>query len=76
MQISVVAKGLNEWSGSVLIAGILERTIESQINSFKTIIKDTFLSKRFNEAKFEGKKSQQLSIELTANLFTPDALFT
>ncbi len=38
MHISVVAKEINEWSGSVLIAGILEGTIESQINSFKTII--------------------------------------
>ncbi len=65
MQISVVAKKINEWSGSVLIAGILEGTIESQINSFKTIIKDTYLRQRFNEAKFEGQKSQKLTIELT-----------
>ena len=64
MQISVIAKEINEWSGSVLIAGILEGTIESQINSFKTIIKDTYLSQRFNDSKFEGQKSQKLSIEL------------
>ncbi len=64
MQISAVSKKINEWSGSVLIAGILEGTIENQINLFKTIIKDTFLSKRFNDSKFEGKKSQKLSIEL------------
>ena len=64
MQISVVAKEINEWSGSVLIAGIVEGTIESQINSFKTIIKDSYLSQRFNDAKFEGKKSQKLSVEL------------
>ena len=64
MQISAVSKEINQWSGSVLIAGILEGTIESQINLFKSIIKDTFLSKRFNDSKFEGKKSQKLSIEL------------
>ena len=64
MQISVIAKEINEWRGSVLIAGILEGTIESQITLFKTIIKDTFLSKRFNDSKFEGKKGQKLSIEL------------
>ena len=64
MQISAVAKEINEWSGSVLICGILEGRIESQINSFKTIIKDTYLSQRFNDAKFEGQKSQKLSIEL------------
>ena len=65
MQISVFAKEINEWSGSVLIAGILEGTIDSQINSFKAIIKDTYLSQRFNDSKFEGQKSQKLSIELT-----------
>ena len=64
MQISAVPKEINEWSGSVLIAGILEGTIESQINLFKTIIKDTFLSQRFIDSKFEGKKNQKLSIEL------------
>ncbi len=64
MQISAVAKEINEWSGSVLICGILEGRIESQINSLKTIIKDTYLSQRFNDAKFEGQKSQKLSIEL------------
>lgn len=42
MQVSAVSKEINEWSGSVLIAGILEGTIESQINLFKAIIKDTF----------------------------------
>jgi len=64
MRISAVSKEINEWSGSVLIAGVLEGTIESQIGLFKTIIKDSFLSQRFNEAKFEGKNSQKLSIEL------------
>ena len=64
MQISAVSKEINEWSGSVLIAGILEGTIESQINLFKTIIKDTYLSQRFIDAKFEGEKNQKLSIEL------------
>ena len=44
MQISAVTKEINEWSGSVLIAGILEGTIESQINLFETIIKNTFLN--------------------------------
>jgi len=65
MQISVVAKDINEWSGSVLISGILEGTIQSQIDSFKTIIKDTYLRQRFDEAKFEGQKNQKLSIELS-----------
>ncbi len=65
MQISAVPKEINDWSGSVLIAGILEGTIESQINSFKAIIKNSYLSQRFNDAKFEGKKNQNLSIEIT-----------
>ena len=64
MQISAVSKEINEWSGSVLLTGVLEGTIESQINSFKTIIKDTYLSQRFKDSKFEGQKSQKLSIEL------------
>ncbi|WP_269613652.1 leucyl aminopeptidase [Prochlorococcus marinus] len=64
MQISTVSKEINEWSGSVLIAGILEGTIKSQINIFKTIIKDTLLSKKFSDSKFEGKKNQKISIEL------------
>ena len=42
MQISAVPKEINEWSGSVLIAGILEGTIESQINLFKAIIKGKY----------------------------------
>ena len=50
--------------GSVLIAGGLEGKIENQINLFKTIIKDTYLSQRISDAKFEGKKNQKLSIEL------------
>ena len=65
MQISAVDKEIYEWSGSVLISGILEGTIESQKNSFKTIIKDTYLSQKINDAKFEGKKNQKLSIELS-----------
>ena len=64
MQISAVSKGINDWSGSVLIAGVLEGTIETKINLFKTIIKDSHLDKRFREAKFEGKKNQKLIIEL------------
>ena len=64
MQISAVSTEINKWSGSVLIAGVLEGTIESQINLFKTIIKDTYLTQRFNDAKFEGKKHQKLSVEL------------
>ena len=64
MQISAVSKDINEWSGSVLIVGILEGTIESQINLYKTLIKDTLLSQRFNDSKFKGKKNQKLSIEL------------
>jgi len=64
MQISVASKEINEWSGSVLIAGILEETIERQIELFKTIIKDTYLRQRFNDEKFEGKTNQKLSIEL------------
>ena len=64
MQISAVCKDINEWSGSVLIIGVLEGTLESQINLFKNIIKDTYLKQRFNDAKFEGKKNQKLSIEL------------
>tara|TARA_B100000965_G_scaffold370411_1_gene358501 strand:- start:9 stop:1496 length:1488 start_codon:yes stop_codon:yes gene_type:complete len=63
MQISAVSKEVNEWSGSVLIVGVLEGTIESQLNLFKTSIKETYLSQRFNDAKFEGKKNQKLSIE-------------
>ena len=64
MKISATSKAVYEWSGSVLIAGILEGPIESQINLFKTLIKDTYLKQRFNEAKFEGKKNQKLAIEL------------
>ena len=58
MQISAVAKEINEWSGSVLIAGILEGTIKNQINLFKPIIKDTFLS----NAIALGEKSPRFPI--------------
>jgi len=64
MQISAVSTEINEWAGSVLIAGFLEGTIEKQINLFKTIINDTYLNQRFNDTKFEGKKNQKLSVEL------------
>ena len=64
MQISAVSKGINDWSGSVLIAGVLEGTIETHINLFNSTIKDTHLNQRFKEANFEGKKNQKLSIEL------------
>ncbi len=64
MHISAVSKNISSWSGSVLIAGILEETIESQINLFKSIIKETLLTQRFNDSKFKGKKNQTLSIEL------------
>ncbi len=64
MRISAVTENINDWSGSVLIAGILEGTIERQISSFNTIIKDTFLSQRFIDSKFKGTKNQKLSIEL------------
>ncbi len=63
MQISAISKEINEWSGSLLIAGVLEGTIENQLHLFNTLIKDTYLSQKFNDAKFEGKKNQKLSIE-------------
>ena len=40
MQISAVSIEIKDWSGSVLLVGVLENKIESQINLFKTIIKD------------------------------------
>ena len=64
MQISAVSKGINEWSGSVLFVGVLEGTIENQINLFKTTIKDAYLSQRFINEKFEGKRNQKVSVEL------------
>ncbi len=64
MQISAVTKEINEWSGSVLITGVSEEAIESQINLFKNIIKDSYLRQRINDANFEGKKNQKLSIEI------------
>ena len=64
MQISVVSKGISEWSGSVLIVGVLEGTIERQVNLFNTLIKGSLLTKKFDDSKFEGKKNQRLSIEL------------
>ena len=64
MQISTISKEINEWSGSLLIVGVLEETIENQINLLKGIINNTYLTQRFNDTKFEGKKNQKLSIEL------------
>ena len=64
MQISAVSNRINEWSGSVLIVGVLEETIDNQINLFKTIIKDTYLNQRFNEAKFKGKKIKSYQLKL------------
>ncbi len=64
MQFSAVSKEINEWSGTVLIAGVLEETNEIQLNSFKTLIKESLLIQRFNQEKFEGKKNQKLSIEI------------
>tara|TARA_B100000965_G_scaffold382682_1_gene381250 strand:+ start:1030 stop:2517 length:1488 start_codon:yes stop_codon:yes gene_type:complete len=63
MQISAVSKEINEWSGSVLLVGVLEGTIENQLNLFKRLIKDTFLNQRFTDTKFKGEKNQKLSIE-------------
>ncbi len=64
MKISAVSKEISEWSGSVLIAGVLEGTTKSQLNLFKSLVKETYLLERFNYAKFEGKKNQKLSIDL------------
>ena len=64
MQITAVSKEINDWSGSTLIAGVLEGGIDGQINLFKTIIKDSYMKKRFDDAKFEGKKNQKLAIEI------------
>ena len=64
MQISAITGKINEWSGSVLIVGVLEGTIKSQINVFKTFVKDAYLNQKFNDAKFEGKQNQKISIEL------------
>ena len=64
MQISTSPKGINEWSGSVLIAGILEGKLENQLNLFNSIIKGNYLIQRFKDEKFTGKKGQKLSFEL------------
>jgi len=64
MQITAISKGINEWSGSVLIVGVLQGAIDNQINLFNKTINEVFLSQRFIDSKFEGKKNQKLSIEL------------
>ena len=64
MKISAVSNPVNEWSGSILIIGVLEGSIDSQLTLFKSIVKETYLNQRIKDAKFQGKKKQKLSIEL------------
>tara|TARA_Y100001968_G_scaffold284359_1_gene283671 strand:+ start:3857 stop:5341 length:1485 start_codon:yes stop_codon:yes gene_type:complete len=64
MKISAISKTIDEWSGSVIIAGILEETIGRQILLFNSILNESRLIERFKDAKFQGKKNQKLSIEL------------
>ena len=64
MQITAVSKEIKDWSGSILIAGVLEGAIDDQMSLFKAIINENYLRERFRAEKFEGKKNQNLAIEL------------
>ena len=64
MKISAITTGINEWSGSVLIIGVLKGEIENQIKLLNSLVNETYLKKRLIEAKFKGESNQKLIVEL------------
>ena len=64
MKISAITTGINEWSGSVLIVGLLKGEIENQIKLLNSIVNETYLKKRLSDAKFKGESKQKLIVEL------------
>lgn len=64
MKISAITTRINEWSGSVLIVGVLKGEIDNQIKLLNSFVNETYLKKRLSDAKFKGELKQKLIVEL------------
>ncbi|ABX09317.1 leucyl aminopeptidase [Prochlorococcus marinus] len=64
MQISIIQKGLEGWRGSILVFGLLEGALESQLNALKEICTPASLAKALQDKEFVGKQGDLQSFQL------------
>ncbi len=58
MQISIHQESISNWSGSILIHGILEDNLDDQLSALSDICSPELLSKALQEQEFSGKNGQ------------------
>ena len=63
MQFSSFQKNLNDWQGALLILGVVEEEIESQLEGIKFIVDPKLLLKKLTTKKFKGEKGKCLNFE-------------
>tara|TARA_Y100001968_G_C19454354_1_gene771410 strand:+ start:7540 stop:9018 length:1479 start_codon:yes stop_codon:yes gene_type:complete len=64
MKISINAKGLNNWEGSVIVMGLLENNYENQLSQLKEVIDTASLTKTLDKENFLAKKGEVISFQL------------
>ncbi len=63
MQVSLIASGLNSWSGSVLVFGVLEGNLEEQLHPLEEVVKGPLI-KNLNQQNFIGKAGESINFQL------------
>ena len=63
MQFSTFKKNLYNWQGTLLIFGVLEDEIGSQLENIKFVVDPKLLLKKITQKKFKGEKGKTLSFE-------------
>ena len=54
MQFSTFQKNLDKWQGALLIFGVLEEEISSQLEIIKFVVDPKLLLKKVSQKKFKG----------------------
>ncbi len=65
MKLSLNPQKIIDWSGSILVLGIFEKHVESQIDLFSDTFNSKFLNKILSEKDFSGKSGQHCSFDFT-----------
>ena len=64
MKITIQNNDLKDWSGTVLVIGIFEEKIQSQIEALNGISQPELLIKHLEAKDFSGKNGEKLVIQL------------
>tara|TARA_Y100001968_G_scaffold331190_1_gene385054 strand:+ start:1175 stop:2653 length:1479 start_codon:yes stop_codon:yes gene_type:complete len=69
MQISLNSLNIKDWNGSVLIIGLLETDLETQLKDLETVVETGYLLKVLNQQNFLAKQGEVISLNLIKENF-------